>query len=67
MGFKQGNHDGIMKYLVRLKSLKVDFNPRENQSSLKSGYTASFSERIGSLTGQSIDKSGSLRSTTLTL
>ena len=29
MGFKQGNYDGIMKYLVGLKSLKVDFNPRK--------------------------------------
>ena len=59
MGFKQGNYDGIMKYLVGFKSLKVDFNPRGNQSSLKSGYTASFSERVGSLIGQSIAKSGS--------
>ena len=59
MGFKQGNYDGIMKYLVGLKSLKVNFNHRENQSSLKSGYTASFSERIGSLIGQSIAKSES--------
>ena len=32
----------------------------KNQSSLKRGYTASFSERIGSLIGQSIAKSVSL-------
>jgi len=57
MGFKQGNYDGIMKYLVELKFLKVDFNPRKNQRSLKRGYTASFSERIGLLIDQSIAKS----------
>ena len=46
MGFKQGNYDGIMKYLVELKSLKVDFNPRENQSSLKRGMQHLFQKEL---------------------
>ena len=64
MGLKQENYGGIIKYLVGdWWVLKLE----KNQSSLKSGYTASFSERIGPLIGQSIAKSGSFRSPSVTL